>query len=180
MSYLLVVSSNHVDLQPLITSSSVGLAHTFYAHDLAIAEQIRRFHGYPRTAVIDWHHPAAYEISNMLKYEFRAGGCTIIACGPRDICRSVIQKWATLFLVYEPRMQVAQQKLEQRKIAGFVFDYAQVIQMIAAGMSHSSIARHLMLSESGVKSRLRKLFNELGVNDRAALVLRAMRLGIIP
>lgn len=56
---------------------------------------------------------------------------------------------------------------------------AEVLGMIADGMSAPEIARRLTLSTATVKSHLHGLYDKLEVNDRAAAVATAMRRGLL-
>lgn len=55
----------------------------------------------------------------------------------------------------------------------------EVLRMIAKGASNKEISRLLSISENTVKTHLRQIFLELGVNKRTACVQRAQTLGII-
>ena len=56
---------------------------------------------------------------------------------------------------------------------------AEVLRMIADGMSAPEIARRLTLSTATVKSHLQGLYEKLEVSDRAAAVATAMRQGLL-
>lgn len=56
---------------------------------------------------------------------------------------------------------------------------AEVLAMIADGMSAPEIARRLTLSTATVKSHLQRLYEKLEVSDRAAAVATAMRQGLL-
>ena len=56
---------------------------------------------------------------------------------------------------------------------------AEVLQMIAEGMSAPGIAEHLHLSTTTVKTHLHTLYEKLGVSDRAAAVAEGMRRGLL-
>ena len=55
----------------------------------------------------------------------------------------------------------------------------EVLQMIAQGASNKEISNTLSISENTVKTHLRQIFAELGVNKRTACVRKAQTLGII-
>ncbi len=55
----------------------------------------------------------------------------------------------------------------------------EVLQMIAQGASNKEISNSLAISENTVKTHLRQIFAELGVNKRTACVRKAQTLGII-
>jgi two-component system, NarL family, nitrate/nitrite response regulator NarL len=56
---------------------------------------------------------------------------------------------------------------------------AEVLQMIAEGMSAPGIAQRLHLSTTTVKTHLHTLYEKLGVSDRAAAVAEGMRRGLL-
>jgi two-component system nitrate/nitrite response regulator NarL len=56
---------------------------------------------------------------------------------------------------------------------------AQVLAMIAEGLSAPAIAERLYISPSTVKTHVQNLFEKLDVSDRAAAVAQAMRHGLL-
>ncbi|WP_163506597.1 response regulator [Fodinicola acaciae] len=56
----------------------------------------------------------------------------------------------------------------------------EILRHVAAGMSNPAIARHLHIGEATVKTHLLRTFEKLGVNDRTAAVIAAIRHGILP
>jgi two-component system nitrate/nitrite response regulator NarL len=54
-----------------------------------------------------------------------------------------------------------------------------VLELMAQGLMMPAIAQHLHVSPSTVKSHTQHLFEKLGVNERAAAVAAAIRLGLI-
>lgn len=62
-------------------------------------------------------------------------------------------------------------KLSERQV--------EVLKLIAAGESNRDISDQLMISENTVKSHIKILFSELGVNKRAACVRQARVFGLI-
>jgi len=55
----------------------------------------------------------------------------------------------------------------------------QVLQAFARGLSIPQVAAELFLGASTVKSHAQRLYEKLGVNDRAAAVAEAMRRGLL-
>ena len=55
----------------------------------------------------------------------------------------------------------------------------EVLRLIAEGHSAPEIGRRIHLSPTTVKSHLHKLYEKLGVSDRAAAVAEAMRSGLL-
>ena len=54
---------------------------------------------------------------------------------------------------------------------------SQVLALLVDGLSNRLIAAELVVGEETVKTHLRSIYRKLGVNDRAAAVATAMRLG---
>jgi DNA-binding CsgD family transcriptional regulator len=54
-----------------------------------------------------------------------------------------------------------------------------VLRLIARGGTTASIAEKLALSGSTVRTHIEHMFSKLGVQTRAALVFRAVRLGFL-
>lgn len=55
----------------------------------------------------------------------------------------------------------------------------EILRSFAAGLSIPQVARNLVLSNSTIKAHAHKLYNKLGVSDRAAAVAEAMRRGLL-
>ena len=55
----------------------------------------------------------------------------------------------------------------------------EVLVMIAAGRSIPAMAKELFLAPSTVKTHVQRLYEKLGVSDRAAAVAEAMRRGLL-
>jgi DNA-binding NarL/FixJ family response regulator len=57
---------------------------------------------------------------------------------------------------------------------------ADVLRLVAVGMSNPDIGRQLHIAEATVKTHLLRAFAKLAVSDRTAAVTKAMSLGLIP
>jgi two-component system, NarL family, nitrate/nitrite response regulator NarL len=55
----------------------------------------------------------------------------------------------------------------------------EILRLTAGGESASDIAGHLFLSPATVKTHLQRIYQKLGVSDRAAAVAEAMRRGLL-
>ena len=56
---------------------------------------------------------------------------------------------------------------------------AEILALVAEGLSNPAIAQRLFIGESTVKTHLLHVFEKLGVSDRTRAVIRAMELGMI-
>jgi len=56
---------------------------------------------------------------------------------------------------------------------------AEILALIADGLSGPEIGKRLFLSPATVKTHLQRLYEKLGVSDRAAAVAEAMRRGLL-
>lgn len=56
---------------------------------------------------------------------------------------------------------------------------AEILKLVAGGLSSVDIAERLCLSPATVKTHLRTLYEKLGVRERAAAVAEAMRRGLL-
>ena len=56
----------------------------------------------------------------------------------------------------------------------------QVLRGMSQGKSNGQIGRELYLSEDTIKTHARRLFRNLGVNDRAQAVASGFRLRLVP
>lgn len=57
---------------------------------------------------------------------------------------------------------------------------AQILALVAEGLSNPAVAARLFIGESTVKTHLLHVFEKLGVSDRTHAVVRAMELGLLP
>lgn len=55
----------------------------------------------------------------------------------------------------------------------------EVLRLVAKGYGNKAVARELSISLSTVKTHLRHIFRKLGVEDRAHLIIKAIKEGII-
>jgi two-component system nitrate/nitrite response regulator NarL len=55
----------------------------------------------------------------------------------------------------------------------------EILRGIARGLTAPAIGRELSLSAATVKSYLQRLYDKLGVSDRAAAVAEGMRRGLV-
>ena len=82
----------------------------------------------------------------------------------------------------EVQAQLAQEIQERERSGGppkLTDREAEVLRMIADGLSAPAIGKQIHLSTTTVKSHLHTLYEKLGVSDRAAAVAEAMRRGLL-
>ncbi|MGQ9476575.1 MAG: response regulator [Actinomycetota bacterium] len=77
----------------------------------------------------------------------------------------------------------AGREVETENEAGMGFDLTEreyeIVRLVAKGYSNKAVARELSISLSTVKTHLRHIFKKVGVEDRAQLIIRAIKEGII-
>lgn len=77
----------------------------------------------------------------------------------------------------------AGREVEEENEAGTGFDFTEreyeIVRLVAKGYSNKAVARELSISLSTVKTHLRHIFKKVGVEDRAQLIIRAIKEGII-
>jgi DNA-binding NarL/FixJ family response regulator len=66
------------------------------------------------------------------------------------------------------------------EVAGLTPLEAEVLSLIATGMSNSEIAEHLVVSEGTVKSHINHLLAKIDARDRAQAVTFAYQQGLAP
>ncbi|GGM81333.1 DNA-binding response regulator [Longimycelium tulufanense] len=89
-----------------------------------------------------------------------------VASGGAPVSPSVLPM--LLVEVHEPGKQA---RLSAREV--------EVLRLVASGLSNVQIARRLFVSETTVKTHLRRVFRKLEVNDRTAAVASALLSGIL-
>jgi two-component system nitrate/nitrite response regulator NarL len=86
--------------------------------------------------------------------------------------------------VLSPRVQAAvmagvRERREQAPAVRLSDREQEILRGIARGLSAPAIGRELSLSAATVKSYLQRLYDKLGVSDRAAAVAEGMRRGLV-
>jgi len=111
-----------------------------------------------------------------------AGGYVSKASGRDEIADAIVAV-ASGTTVLSPDVQtVLAEEIQQRSAAErplLTEREHQILAMIAEGLSAPAMARELHLSPATVKTHLTRLYEKLGVSDRAAAVAVGMRRGLL-
>ena len=75
---------------------------------------------------------------------------------------------------------IADRLAERRRRPELTLREMEVLQLLVKGRSNKEIASGLSIAEDTVKSHLKTLFAKLGVQDRTAAAVCAIRYGIVP
>jgi two-component system NarL family response regulator len=75
---------------------------------------------------------------------------------------------------------IADRLAERRRRPELTLREVEVLQLLVKGRSNKEIASGLSIAEDTVKSHLKTLFMKLGVQDRTAAAISAVRHGIVP
>ncbi len=75
---------------------------------------------------------------------------------------------------------IADRLAERRRRPELTLREIEVLQLLVKGRSNKEIASGLSIAEDTVKSHLKTLFTKLGVQDRTAAAISAIRHGIVP
>jgi len=101
----------------------------------------------------------------------------------QEVCEAIvtIARGGTA-LAAEAQAGIAQQIQERERSGGrpqLTDREAEVLRLVAEGLSAPDIGKQIHLSTTTVKSHLHSLYEKLGVSDRAAAVAEAMRRGML-
>jgi two-component system NarL family response regulator len=75
---------------------------------------------------------------------------------------------------------IAERLAERRRRPELTLREMEVLQLLVKGRSNKEIASGLSIAEDTVKSHLKTLFTKLGVQDRTAAAVSAIRYGLVP
>jgi len=156
--------------------------------------RLPRLDGVDATRRIRAEHPAVQVIA-LTTYADDASIISAIQAGARgyltkhaggDQLRRAIETVAAGEALLEPAVQarlleaVAQGRAGVPRALpnGLTAREAEVLMLIARGLTNVDIARHLFVSEGTVKTHINNLFSKIGARDRAQAVAYAFRNGL--
>jgi two-component system nitrate/nitrite response regulator NarL len=101
-----------------------------------------------------------------------------------DEIADAIKRVARGETVLSPRVQAAvmegvRERRDRAPVASLSDREHEILQGLSRGLNAPTIGRELGLSASTIKSYLQRLYEKLGVSDRAAAVAEGMRRGLI-
>ncbi|MER7173677.1 response regulator transcription factor [Streptomyces mesophilus] len=99
----------------------------------------------------------------------------IVAAGEALLAPSVTRRLIADFVKQRP----VQRKDPALKLNGLTPREAEVLELIARGMSNQEIAGHLVLAEQTVKTHIGRVLSKLDLRDRAQLVIFAYEAGVV-
>ncbi|SDL25893.1 response regulator [Streptomyces indicus] len=99
----------------------------------------------------------------------------IVAAGEALLAPSVTRRLIADFAKQRP----AQRRDPALKLNGLTPREAEVLELIARGLSNQEIAAHLVLAEQTVKTHIGRVLSKLDLRDRAQLVIFAYEAGVV-
>lgn len=162
--------------------------------DMSGIEVVRRLKSYPDTSHIQVVILTVYDDLEIASEAIRAGamGYILKDSGREELLNaiqaasegiplvsdSIARKLvSTLFRTDEiPGVRVERESGGQPDLTEREYE---VLRLVAKGYSNKAVARELSVSLSTVKTHLRHIFQKLGVEDRAQLIIKAIKEGII-
>jgi DNA-binding NarL/FixJ family response regulator len=88
------------------------------------------------------------------------------------VTRDLVEHFVRANAPAEPAAAGAVGRLTQRE--------AQVLRLVAEGLSNEEIADLLVIAESTAKTHVKRILSKIGARDRAQAVVLAYRAGLIP
>jgi DNA-binding NarL/FixJ family response regulator len=128
------------------------------------------------------------EPAALVRALWRGARGVVIASGNQDLLVDAIRLVGAGYLVVPPALRRdALESTASQQLASLP-DLAaldrltprelDVMKLVAAGRSNADISAELRLSESTVKSYVQRVFDKLGVHNRAGIVIRAYQAGL--
>ena len=121
-----------------------------------------------------------YESDESILRAIEAGASGyLLKAAPEDEILAGIRAVAAGGVALAPRMAALLVSRVQAPAPTLSPREAEVLQLVAEGLSNPAIGRRLFLSEATVKTHLLHVFEKLDVSDRTRAVTRAMELGLL-
>lgn len=125
--------------------------------------------------------------THLIRVLRRTGWSSVLAVTPQrdEVARKAALDAGVDGVLVRPDIRPARGEWASRALAGdllrgeLTVREVEVIRLVAEGCTNSGAARELGLSPMTVKSHLERIGRKLGTGDRAAMVLRALRQGVI-
>ena len=126
---------------------------------------------------------SAYVGGDLILEALEAGALGYISkeAAGEDVCRAIVTA-ASGRRVLSPGLEehlaeeVARRKDEKSALS---FRESEILELMAEGLANPAIGQRLSISESSVKTYVRRAFEKLDVSSRSAAIAEAMRRGIL-
>lgn len=161
--------------------------------DISGIEVVRRLKGDPETAGIQAIMLTVYDDLEIAAEAIRAGaiGYILKDCGREQLLKAInsaadgvplVASSITRELVAVLRSQgglVTSLKDRDDPLLSLTDRETDVLRLVAKGYSNKAVARELGITLSTVKTHLRNIFRKLGVEDRAQVIIKAIKDGML-
>lgn len=77
-------------------------------------------------------------------------------------------------------LMAAQRRRARSRLPRLSAREAQVLELLAAGLTIPAVAQQLYLAESTVKSHVSRIYVKLGVSSRSQAIMAGISLGVVP
>lgn len=161
--------------------------------DISGIEVVRRLKSDPETAEIQAIMLTVYDDLEIAAEAIRAGaiGYILKDCGREQLLKAInsaaegvplVASSITRELVAVLRSQgglVTSLKDKDDPLLSLTDRETDVLRLVAKGYSNKAVARELGITLSTVKTHLRNIFRKLGVEDRAQVIIKAIKDGML-
>jgi DNA-binding NarL/FixJ family response regulator len=161
--------------------------------DISGIEVIQRLKGDPATADVQAIILTVYDDLEIVAEAIRAGaiGYILKDCGKEQLLKAIdsavqgvplvssviTQKMASILY---PQIGARKFSIPQDSALLTLTDREnEVLRLVARGYSNKAVAKELGITVSTVKTHLRHIYNKLAVEDRAQVIIKAIKEGII-
>lgn len=161
--------------------------------DISGIEVVRRLKGDPETCEVQAIILTVYDDLEIAAEAIRAGaiGYILKDCGKEQLLNAIYSAAQRVPLVASTITQklvsILQQQGDSPQAEGGLKGVYEtlteretdILRLVAQGYSNKSIARELGITISTVKTHLRNIFRKLDVEDRAQVIIKAIKDGVI-